>query len=97
MPTPEHFPGGSADEPLITTGQEELSFDYEAAGAWVSVAGKGELRFALDGAEEVTVPVENPGVRELTRHTLHSRHTLTLRATPGLELYCVSFAPGVQP
>ncbi len=95
MPTPEHFPGGSADTPLVAKGTEQLSFDYESAGAWISVAGEGELRFTLDGGEEVVVPVENPGVRELTRHAAHSRHSLTLRATPGLEVYCVSFAPGV--
>jgi hypothetical protein len=91
-PTPEHFPGGDPSRP---SSAPTLELPYEAAGAAVTVDGTGELAFSIDGGPEAIVAVTAPGVYELSEHERHGKHRLRLRPSPGLDLYCVAFAPGL--
>ena len=90
-PSAEIFPGGSAREPWHGG---PLELDYEAAGAHASLAGSGELRVAVDGAEPRVVTVERPGLADLAVHERHERHRMRLEPGDGLALYSVSFSAG---
>ncbi len=94
-PTEELFPGGSATEAWRpdSSGQG-LELRYEAGGAHASVDGSGELRATVDGKAR-TIAIPGPGVYELSSHERHGRHALALEVGPGVDLYSVSFAPGV--
>jgi len=95
-PSEELFPGGSASEPWHPSGPgDQLRIEYAAGGAHASLAGMGELRFALDDAPEQTVALAAPGLADLAIHPRHSEHSLLLRPGDGLELYSVSFSAGV--
>jgi hypothetical protein len=96
VPTAELFPGGSPERPWRAGGGERrLSLDYAAGGAYASVDGAGSLTVALDGAAAAEVPVPGPGLVELAAHPAHQRHSLTIEPRGALEIYSVSFAPGV--
>jgi hypothetical protein len=93
-PSEEIFPGGSAGKPL--RGDDGvLKVAYSAGGVAVSVDGVGELGVSVDGSSEGSVNVSAPGVYELANHERHGRHELALRVGRGVDLYAVSFAPGV--
>lgn len=92
-PSEELFPGGSATEPWrATPGDDEVAVSYEAGGAHASVAGRGELRVAIDGEEPATIEVGAPGLYDLAVHERHDAHELRLGADPGIELYSLSFS-----
>jgi hypothetical protein len=94
-PTPEVFPGGDAATPWRTAADRpQLELGYEGAGAAVTVDGEGELVYELDG-EPRRVEIAAPGLYELSSHERHEPHRLRLHPSPGLELWCVAFAPGV--
>ncbi len=95
-PSPELFPGGSWERPWIAlNGDEELSLSYSAGGAWATVDGEGEIALELDGAETEGVSVEQPALLPLAEHPRHESHSLTLRPSPGLRIWSVSFAAGM--
>jgi len=95
-PTDEVFPGGGPSEPWRPAGAADVvELAYAAGGAHVSVDGQGELRAALDGGEEWLVEVAAPGLYDLAEHPRHERHQLTLRASPDLAIYSISFSAGV--
>ena len=71
-----------------------LELRYEAGGAHASIDGEGELRFSLDGVQQ-TVTVAGPGLYDLAVHPRHERHALTLAASPGVDVYSVSFSAGL--
>jgi hypothetical protein len=95
-PTPELFPGGSWERPW-TAGEdgEELRIEYEAGGAYVTAEGSGEIEGELDGAPLEPVTIEAPALHPLAEHERHEAHTLTLRPSPGVTLWSLSFAAGV--
>ena len=93
-PTDELFPGGSVTEPWHGGG-EALDVQYGAGGAHASVDGVGELTVALDGETTQTITVEAPGLIDLAVHSRHEHHALRLDASDGIDLYSVSFSPGV--
>ena len=95
-PTPELFPGGSWERPW-TAGEDGdvLEIEYEAGGAHVTVEGTGELAFELDGVAARAVEVGAPALYPLTEHPRHERHRLTLRPSPGLKIWSVSFSAGM--
>jgi hypothetical protein len=97
-PTPELFPGGSWERPW-TAGEDggELEIDYEAGGAYVTVEGTGEMAVAIDDAEPKRIEVDGPGLCSLREHPWHQSHRLTLRPTPGLRIWSISFAAGIPP
>jgi len=94
-PTPEVFPGGSWERPW-TAGEdgEELALDYAAGGAYATVEGAGAIAIELDGEPAGTVATANPGLYPLLKHPSHEAHALTLRPTPGLRIWSISFAAG---
>jgi hypothetical protein len=95
-PTPELFPGGDAATPWRARGGEpRLEFDYAAAGAAVTVDGEGELEVAIDRGRPRRVTVSAPGVYELAAHERHGSHHVRLTASPGLDVWCLAFAPGL--
>jgi hypothetical protein len=94
-PTGEVLPGGSLTNPWAGGSGNPIELAYEAAGAHASVDGRGELRIAIDGGAERTVGVEAPGLYDLAVHDRHERHALRLEAGPGVDIYSVSFSPGV--
>ena len=94
-PTPERFPGGSWDRPWTAEEDgEELEISYEAGGAYATVEGNGEIAIELDGALQRTVEIDGPALYGLAEHPRHERHTLTLRPSPGLRVWSLSFAAG---
>jgi hypothetical protein len=96
-PTPEVFPGGSWER-AWTAGEdgEELTLDYAAGGAYATVEGAGEIAVELDGESTTTIVVTDPALYPLAEHSSHEAHTITLRPTPGLGIWSVSF-PAATP
>ena len=95
-PSAEVFPGGSWERPW-TAGEdgEELVLEYAAEGAFATVEGRGEIAVELDGEPAATIAVADPALYSLAKHPSHQAHTVTLRATPGLRIWSVSFPAGV--
>ena len=93
-PTEEVLPGGSLTEPLAGGSGKPIELNYEAAGAHASVDGVGQMRVTTDGTPR-TVAVETPGLYDLAVHGRHGRHALRLEAGPGVDVYSLSFSPGV--
>ena len=96
-PTPELFPGGSWERPW-TAGEdgEELALEYAAGGAYATVEGSGEIAVELDGAPLATIAVGAPALYPLAEHPGHEAHAITLRPSPGLRVWSVSF-PAATP
>ena len=95
-PTPEVFPGGSWEQPWIGGSDgEELTVHYEAGGAYVTVEGEGEIGVELDGTPIEPVPIDAPALHPLAEHPRHEAHAITLRPSPGLRIWSLSFAAGV--
>jgi hypothetical protein len=91
-PSDEVFPGGSETEPWHG-GPIEL--DYAAGGAHASVTGAGRLLVSIDGGEAREIGVALPGLVELAAHPKHESHHLRLEAGDGVDLYSISFSPGM--
>ncbi|HEX5762027.1 MAG TPA: hypothetical protein VFY04_02790 [Solirubrobacterales bacterium] len=95
-PTPELFPGGSWEQPWVAGEDgEELEVEYEAGGAYVTAEGSGEIAVELDEGARAAVDVNGPALYPLAEHDRHGSHRLTLRPSPGLRVWSVSFAAGV--
>ena len=95
-PSDELFPGGDASEPWRPpTATAALELDYAAGGAHATVAGAGVLSVAIDGAELARSRSMSPGLVDLAEHPRHQRHSLSIGATPGVEVYSVSFSAGL--
>lgn len=91
-PTPELFPGGSWEQPWEGN---ELTVEYEAGGAYVTVEGEGRLRFEIDGEAQPPIAVNRPALLTLAEHPHHEAHHLKLEPSPGVRIWSVSFAAGV--
>jgi hypothetical protein len=95
-PTPELFPGGSWERPWVAGEDgERLELPYEAGGAFVTAEGSGEIAVEIDGSEAHPVRVDGAALYALAEHLRHERHELSLRPTPGLRIWSLSFAAGV--
>jgi hypothetical protein len=94
-PTAEIFPG-SLERPWIAGEDgEELATEYAAGGVFATVEGEGEIAVELDGQAGETLATANPGLYALAEHPSHEAHHLSLRPTPGLQIWSVSFAAGI--
>ena len=95
-PTPEILPGGSWERPW-TAGEdgEALELDYEASGAYATVEGSGPLALELDGSPIDSIEIDGPALHALAEHPAHERHAMTLRPSPGIRIWSVSFAAGL--
>jgi hypothetical protein len=94
-PTEELLPGGSLSKPWAADESTAIELDYAAAGAHASVDGEGELRISLDGGDPRAVAITAPGLYDLALHPRHEEHAIRLEATGGIEVYSVSFSPGL--
>jgi hypothetical protein len=94
-PTPELFPGGSWER-AWTAGEdgEELDASYAAGGSFVTVEGSGEIAVEVDGVPANTIQAEGPALHQLAEHPRHEVHEVTLRPSPGLRIWSLSFAAG---
>ncbi len=86
-PTPEIFPSESL--------KDSLEVPYEAGGAYATVEGEGQLEIWLDGKDLGTIEITGPALYTLTEHPRHERHSMTLRPTPGLRVWSISFSAGI--
>jgi hypothetical protein len=95
-PSEELFPGGSWERPWVAgEGDEALVVPYEAGGAFATVEGEGELAIELDDSTTATITIDAPALYPLAEHPRHESHTITLRPSPGLKIWSLSFAAGV--
>lgn len=95
VPTPEIFPGGSWERPWVAGEDgDELALDYAAGGAYATIEGAGEIEVRLDGRTAETIATTDPALYTLAEHPSHEAHALTLRPTPRLQIWSVSFAAG---
>lgn len=94
-PTEELFPGGSWERAWVAgVDGRELEVPYEAGGAYATVEGAGALEVELDG-ERSELQVGGAALYTLAEHPRHERHTVTLRPSPALRIWSVSFSAGV--
>ncbi len=91
-PTPELFPGGPWEQPWEG---DALEVRYEAGGAFATVEGRGELSLALDGETLDLIAIDGPALYPLAEHLSHEAHDLTLRPSPGLRIWSISFSAGL--
>jgi len=95
-PTPELFPGGSWERPWIAGEDgEELEVAYEAGGGYATVEGSGEIEITIDSNTATRIEIDGAALHKLTDHPKHERHTLSLRPTPDIRIWSISFAAGV--
>jgi Thioredoxin like C-terminal domain len=101
-PTEELFPGGSWESPWVASDGAHLEIAYEAGGAYATVEGKGEIAVEIDGRSSgpqggsaEPLQIDGPALYVLAEHPRHEQHTLTLRPSPGLRVWSVSFAAAV--
>ena len=95
-PTPELFPGGSWERPWVTGEDgEALEVPYEAGGAHVTAKGSGEIAIEIDGVPTSSVQHRRRRPLPARRAPRHEHHSLTLRPSPDLKIWSVSFAAGV--
>ncbi len=94
-PTPEHFPGGSWEQPW-TAGEdgEVLALDYQAGGAYATLEGEGEVLVEIDGEWLDPIAVGGPGLYPLAEHPRHEAHSMVLRPAAGMRIWSLSFAAG---
>ena len=69
--------------------------EYEAAEAWATIEGEGELSVSLDGGPAQAIAIEGAGLYPLARHAASGLHSLRLEISPGLAVWSISFAPGL--
>jgi hypothetical protein len=95
-PSQEIFPGGSWEQPWTADEDgEELKIPYEAGGAYATVEGEGEIKVAIDGDPKPLIEVNDPALYTLAEHNRHEAHTISIRPSPGMKLWSISFAAGM--
>src|ERR1044072_8307281 len=97
-PTPELFPGGSWEHPWTADEDgDALEIECEASGAHITVEGNGQIQITLDGVTQQPIEIDGPALYDLAIHPHHERHALTLRPSPGLRIWTISFPAGLPP
>jgi hypothetical protein len=92
-PTPEVFPGGSWEQPWISSGDEpRLSVEYAAGGAYATVEGSGELRVGIDGTDRDPIAIDGARLYAIAEHGRHQSHRLVLEPDGDLRIWSISFA-----
>ena len=95
-PSDELFPGGAHDAPWLGEPGEPLEVEYAAGGSWAALGGHGEVGLAVDGSEAEPIEVTAPGLYELATHRKHGDHEVALRPSDSVQIWSLSFAPGVR-
>jgi hypothetical protein len=95
-PSDELFPGGSWERPWIAGEHgDRLAVEYAAGGACVTADGEGSIAIELDGSPVSPIDVHDPALYSLAEHPRHEPHRITLRPSPGLRIWSLSFPAGV--
>ena len=94
-PSPERIASGEG--PWTSVDGAARTEDYEAAEAWATVEGSGELRVSVDGGPMRELAIDGAGLYPLARHESHGRHSLEVEISPGVGVWSISFAPGPAP
>jgi hypothetical protein len=94
-PTPERVAAGG--RPWTSEDGAVHNEDYEAAEAWATVEGEGELRVSVDGEPPLRLAIDGAGLYPLARHGSHGSHSLRVEISPGVAVWSISFAPGPAP
>lgn len=95
-PSEEIFPGGTWERPWVAGEDgDELVVPYAAGGAHATLGGSGEVAVELDGRAVPSVAVDGAALYALAEHPRHESHTLTLRPSPGLRIWSISFSAGI--
>ncbi len=68
--------------------------DYEAAAAWATIEGEGEVTVSVDGGSPRAVAVDGAGLYPLAEHGSSGSHSLRLEISPGVAVWSISFAAG---
>lgn len=92
-PTPELFP--AEGKPWTLADGPGFVVEYEAGGAAATVAGDGELALNLDGRILEPVRVAGAGLYDLVEHPVHEPHRLAIDLEGPVQLWSVSFTPGL--
>jgi hypothetical protein len=96
-PTNELLPTGSLEEAFAVEREGEgIDVPYAAGGSFVTAEGEGAIRLELDNAALDPIDVTSPGLYALAEHSWHEAHRLTMRPKPGMRIWSVSFAAGVE-
>ena len=95
-PTEEMLIGGSLETPWVADREgAAIEAVYQGAGAYASLGGEGTVRFQIDGGDQHQAEISGPELLELSSHDRSGEHELILYPGPGIEIYSLSFAPGL--
>jgi len=95
-PSEEMLIGGSLETPWSPDREgATIEASYQGAGAYASVGGTGEITFSVDGGDSMQAQVSGPQLIELAVHETSGEHTLSLTPELGIQIYSLSFAPGL--
>ena len=95
-PTAELFPATDRAWTATEDGPG-IDVEYEGGGVFLTAAGGGTVEAQLDGEALTPVVIAGAGLYPVAEHPAHERHRVSLTLPDGVELWSVSFAPGVAP
>ena len=91
-PTPERI---AADgRPWTSEDGAVHGEEYEAAEAWATVEGEGEIGVSVDGGPPRKLAIDGAGLYPLAEHGSSGCHSLRMEISPGVAVWSISFAPG---
>lgn len=95
-PSEEMLIGGSLERPWSPDREgATIEAEYQGAAAYASLGGEGRISLSIDGSEPEVLQITGPELVELVSHDSSGRHTLTLTPDLGVEVWSLSFAPGL--
>ena len=95
-PSPELIPGGSWERPWVAGEDGDVLERRTRPAASTRPSRAGEVGdVELDGVARTGRRVDGAGLYDLVEHPRHESHGLTLRPSPGLRVWSLSFAAGV--
>jgi hypothetical protein len=89
------YEAGGAYATVEGSGEVAVELDGGSAGPQGGSAGLQGGSAGLQGGSAEPIRVDGPALYALAEHPRHERHTLTLRPSPGLRIWSISFAAGV--
>lgn len=95
-PSEEMLVGGSLENPWSTgDGGTAIEASYRGEAAFASIGGAGRIGVQSDGGDFEELLVEGPELVELAAHEEIGDHTIVISPEPGIEIYSLSFTPGL--
>ena len=95
-PSAEMLIGGSLETPWSADREgAAIEATYQGAAAYASIGGVGKLSVTVDGSDTREMEVAGPELVELASHGDSGAHTVVITPDQALEIYSLSFAPGL--